>query len=146
VVTQYPRLPGDERLVRQAANDVHNQFSKQPEPQNLRIVAKTPLLAILPLRLLFGAAAHIGLAALLVLPVRTWLAPGLQQIMPATAAMAIAFHGTLAITAIIEIGFFRYLVPISPIVCTMCAVALVGASGSLAVRSTTDFDRRRLPR
>jgi len=47
--------------------------------------------------------------------------------MPATAAMGIAFHGTLAITAIIEIGFFRYLVPIWPIVCTMFAVALVGA-------------------
>jgi len=126
-VAQFPRLPGDEHRIRQSASDVHNRFSRQPEPQNLKVVAKTPFLAILPVRLIFGGAALIGLAALLALPIRKRLAPELQQIMPATAAMGIAFHGTLAITAIIEIGFFRYLVPIWPIVCTMFAVALVGA-------------------
>ncbi|HKC02380.1 MAG TPA: hypothetical protein VKC17_03655 [Sphingomicrobium sp.] len=42
--------------------------------------------------------------------------------------MGIAFHGTLAITAIVEIGFFRYLVPVWPIVCTVLAVAVVGAT------------------
>jgi len=125
-VAQYPRLPGDEYLVRRAANDVHNQFSRQPEPQNLKIVAKIPFLAILPLRLLFGGAALVGLASVLTLPFRKRVAPQLQPIISATAAMGVAFHGTLAITAIVEIGFFRYLVPLWPIVCTVLAVAVVG--------------------
>lgn len=127
-VVQYPRLPGDEHLVRQAASDVHNQFSRQPELQNLRIGAKIPFLAILPLRLLFGGAALVGLASLLALPFRRRLAPQLQPIISATAAMGIAFHGTLAITAIVEIGFFRYLVPVWPIVCTLFAASVVGVT------------------
>ena len=127
VVTQYPRLPGDELLVRQAASEVHNRASVQPEPQNLEVIAKIPLLAILPIRLIFAGAALVGLLSLLALPFRKRLAPHLQQIVPATAALGIAFHATLAITAIVEIGFFRYLVPVWPIVCTMVAVAVVGA-------------------
>jgi len=126
-VVQYPRLPRDEQLVRRAATDVHNQFSRQPEPQNLKIVAKIPFLAILPIRLIFGAAALVGLLSLLALPFGKRLAPQLRQIVPATAAMGIAFHGTLAITAIVEIGFFRYLIPVWPIVCTLFALAVVGA-------------------
>ncbi len=125
-VVQYPRLPRDEQLVRRAATDVHNQFSRQPDPQKLKIVAKTPFLAILPIRLIFGAAALVGLLSLLALPLRKRLVPQLQQIVPATAAMGIAFHGTLATTAIVEIGFFRYLVPVWPIVCTLFALAVVG--------------------
>ena len=125
VVTQYPRLPGDELLVRQAASEVHNQASVQPSPQDLKIIAKIPFLAILPIRLIFGAAALVGLLSLVALLLRKWLAPQLQQIAPATAAMGIAFHGTLAITAVVEIGFFRYLVPVWPIVCTLVAVAVV---------------------
>jgi hypothetical protein len=135
-VPQYSRLPGDERLVRQAARDVHNQFSKQPEPQILKIDAKLPFLAILPLRVLFGSAAVVGLISLLALAFRKRLSPQLQQIVPATAAMGIAFHGTLAITAIVEIGFFRYLVPVWPIVCTVLAVAIVKAPRRVSATAT----------
>ena len=126
VVTQYPRLPGDEFLVRRAASEVHNQASVQPSPQDLKVIGKIPFLAILPIRLIFGAAALVGLLSLLALPARKRLAPQLQQVVPATAAMGTAFHATLAITAIVEIGFFRYLVPVWPIVCTLVAVAVVG--------------------
>ena len=125
-VTQYPRLPGDEHLVRQAANEVHNQFSVQPEPQKLKFIAKIPFLAFLPIRLIFGGAALIGLLSLLALAFRKRLPPQPQRIVPAMAAMGIAFHATLAITAIVEIGFFRYLVPVWPIVCTLIAIAVVG--------------------
>jgi hypothetical protein len=76
----------------------------------------------------FGGAALVGLVSLLALPFRKRLAPRFRQIIPATAAMGIAFHGTLAITAIVEIGFFRYLVPVWPTVCTVLAVAVVGAT------------------
>ncbi len=126
-VTQYPRLPGDEHLRRRAANDVHNQVPRiQPSPQDLKVIAKVPLLAMLPIRLIFGGAALVGLLSLLALPFRKRLAPKLQQIVPATVAMGVAFHGTLAITAIVEIGLGRYLVPVWPVVCTLFAVAVVG--------------------
>ena len=141
-VTQYPRLPGDEFLVRQAANEVHNQFSVQPERQKLKFIAKIPFLAILPIRLMFGAAALVGLLSLLALPFRKRLAPQLQPIVPATAAIGIAFHATLAITAIVEIGFFRYLVPLWPIVCTLVAVAVVGVIEAAPRRtSANDYGR-----
>jgi len=134
VVTQYPRLPGDELLVRQTASEVHNRASVQPEPQNLKVIAKIPFLAILPIRLIFAGAALVGLLSLLALPSRKRLAPNLQQIVPATAAMGIAFHATLAITAIVEIGFFRYLVPVWPIVCTLFALAIFGAVEAVSRR------------
>jgi hypothetical protein len=125
-VTQYPRLPGDEQWVRRAANEVHKPFSQQPERQDLKVSAKAPLLAILPIRIVFGGAALLGLLSLLGLPFKRRLPPQFQQIVPATAAMGVVFHGTLIITAIVEIGFFRYLVPVWPIVCTLVAVMAVG--------------------
>jgi hypothetical protein len=98
------------------------------------VIAKIPFLAILPIRLIFAGAALVGLLSLLALPSRKRLAPNLQQIVPATAAMGIAFHATLAITAIVEIGFFRYLVPVWPIVCTLFALAVVGAVEAVSRR------------
>ena len=123
-LAQYPVLAGDERLDRRAAAEVRDRPSGlNPVRQRLDIVADIPFLALLPIRLLFGTAALVGILALLALPVRPRLAPGLRQIVPATAAMGIVFHGTLAITAIVEIGFFRYLVPLWPLVCTLIGVA-----------------------
>jgi hypothetical protein len=126
-VPQYPVLPGDEQIARRAANEVHNQVSGlNPERQRLDVVAKIPFLALLPIRLLYGGAALVGMLSLIALPIRQRLAPEFRPMMAAAAAMGMAFHGTLAITAIVEIGFFRYLVPLWPIVCTVIGVAALG--------------------
>jgi hypothetical protein len=126
-VPQYPVLPGDAQMARQAANEGHNKAAGlNPQRQQLDVIGGIPFLAILPFRLLYGGAAVIGLLSLLALPIRKRLAPELQQIVAATATMGVAFHGALAITAIVEIGFFRYLVPLWPMVCTLIAVALAG--------------------
>lgn len=122
---QYPVLPGDERLTLKAAADVQNQPSGlNPERQHLKVSARIPFLALLPLRALFGFAALLGMLSLLALPIRQRLAPEAQRMVVATAAMGVAFHGVLAITAIVEIGAFRYLVPLWPIVCAVDAAVL----------------------
>jgi hypothetical protein len=127
-VPQYPVLSGDAQMARQAAHEVHNTVAGlNPKRQSLNVIGGIPFLAILPFRLLYCSAAVVGLLSLLALPLRRRLAPELQQIVAATAAMGIAFHSTLAITAIVEIGFFRYLVPLWPMVCTLIALALAGA-------------------
>ena len=127
VVPQYARLPGDEYLEHKAAAEVRNRISRiQPRPQDLKGKGRYPLMVTLPIQLLFGGAALFGLLSLLALPFQKRLAPQLRQIIPATAAMGIAFHTMLAITAIVEIGLLRYLVPVWPIVCTLFAVCLVG--------------------
>ena len=128
-VPQYPILPGDERLARRAANETGSEISGlNPPRQQLDVVAKVPFFALLPIRLIFGGAALIGLCSLLVWPARRRLAAEFQKIIPATAAMGGAFHANLAITAIVEIGFFRYLVPLWPIVCTLIAMVILAFS------------------
>jgi hypothetical protein len=125
-VAQYPILPGDERLARRAASEVGAQVAGlNPPRQRLDVVAQVPFLALLPFRLLFGAAAMIGLCSLLALPFRQRLTPKLRPMISVTAALGVAFHGALLITAIVEIGFFRYLVPLWPVVCTLLALAML---------------------
>jgi hypothetical protein len=40
--------------------------------------------------------------------------------------MGIAFHGTVAITAIVELGLSRYVAPLWPLVCSIIATAALG--------------------
>lgn len=118
-VPQYPILSGDARLARRAASETGREVAGlNPPRQQMGVVAKVPFVALLPFRLIFGSAALIGLASFLLLPVRRRLGAEFQRIIAATTAMGGAFHFTLAITAIVEIGFFRYLVPLWPMVCT----------------------------
>jgi hypothetical protein len=126
-VPQIPVLPGDERMARAAAAEVHGKVSGlNPERQRLHVVGSIPLVALLPFRLLVASAALFGLLALAALPIRPRLAPSLRPLVPASAALGLAFHAAIAITALVEIGFYRYLVPLWPIVCTLLALAVVG--------------------
>ena len=125
-VPQYPVLHGDEQMARRAANDVHGAVSGlNPKRQQLDVVGNIPLLALLPLRLLFGGAALVGLLSLLALPMRKRLPPRFREILAPAAAMGAAFHASIAITAVVEIGFYRYLVPFWPLICTLAGLAAV---------------------
>ncbi len=145
-IAQHPVLPGDERLAIRAASEAGNQVSGlNPVRQRLDVVAQVPFLALLPLRLLFGGAAIIGLCSLIAWPFRHRLAPELRSMTTVTAALAVAFHGVLAITAIVEIGFFRYLVPLWPVVCTLLGLAMVSlfsARSRLLVRGRSILAQR----
>lgn len=133
-VPQLPVLPGDDRLARAAALEVRNAPSGlNPTHQELKVVGSIPLGALLPLRLLHAVAALIGLLSLLSLPLLQRLGREARNGFAAAAAAGISLHGILAITAIVEIGFYRYLVPCWPLVCTLpvlAALALRSASGT----------------
>lgn len=119
-LAQLPVLAGDEQLARRSGIEVGNKPSGLNPPRyHLNVVAKVPFIALLPFRLIFGAATLIGVFAL--------FARGKadQPELAPMAAMGAAFHGVLLITAIVEIGFFRYLVPLWPLVCALIALGLI---------------------
>jgi hypothetical protein len=126
LVPQSPVLPGDDRLARRAGAEVGDAPSGlNPPRQTLHVVAGIPMLALLPLRLLHAAAALVGLITLLWLPFSRRLGREARNSLAAAGAMGISLHGILAITAVVEIGFYRYLVPCWPLVCTLPVLAAV---------------------
>ncbi len=128
-VPQVQALPGDERRAREAVAEVHGKVSGlKPERLRLHVVGSIPLAVLLPFRLLVGGVAILGLLAIFAVPIRRRVPPALRPVVPVAAALGVAFHATLAITALVEIGFYRYLVPLWPIVCTLIALAFAGLS------------------
>lgn len=122
---QYPVLRGDEQMARRAASDVREKPAGLNSPRfRLDVVGDVPFMALLPMRLLCAAASLIGLVSLLCVPLRQGLPPVLREFLPLTAAMGLAFHGTLAGTALVEIGFYRYLVPFWPLICALAVIGL----------------------
>jgi hypothetical protein len=122
---QYPVLRRDEQMARGAADEAHGEVSGlNPERQQLTIDGKASFLALVPIRLLYTAAALVGLLALAALAVRRRFAPETQTIIGATAAAGLVFHGALAITALVELGLSRYAIPLWPLVCSLIALAL----------------------
>lgn len=120
LVPQVPLLGGDGRMARDAARELGTAPSGlNPLRQTLHVVAKVPLIALLPFRLVFGCASLIGLLAMAALATKQ--GRGDSRVLKA-AAMGLAVHGTLIITAIVEIGFFRYLMPLWPMACAILAL------------------------
>ena len=123
---QYPVLRRDEQMARAAANEAHGEVSGlNPDRQQLSVDGKAPFLALMPIRLLYAAAALVGLLSLAALAARRRFAVESRKAIAATAAMGLVFHGTLAVTALVELGLSRYSIPLWPLVCTVIAVALV---------------------
>lgn len=135
-VPEYPVLPGDELLARRAAVEIHNSpAGLNPPRQQFHVVGGVPFWALLPFRLLHFAAALIGAISLLALPFRRRLAREIRREIEVAAVMGVALHGILAITAVVEIGFFRYLVPCWPLVCTVAFVTALDLSRVISSRS-----------
>jgi hypothetical protein len=120
----YPVLPREGQLDLQAAEEVHNDVTAITRAQ-LEVSGKISALAVLPVRLFQGAAALIGLLSLGALVIGRRDAE-LQKPFAGPAVMGIAFHGTVAITAIVELGLSRYVVPLWPLVCSIIATAALG--------------------
>ena len=115
---QFPVLAGDARMTLRAAAEVHNQPSGLNSNRiHFHFDQKIPALAVLPVRLLSGAAALAGIFSFLVLVARGRRKPVKDSFLLATAAIGVALHGVIAITAIVEFSEERYLAPIWPMVC-----------------------------
>jgi hypothetical protein len=50
------------------------------------------------------------------------------------ATIAVAFHGIIGITAIVELGLSRYSIPVWPLVCVMPAIVAIALSRQAARR------------
>jgi len=126
-VPQYPVLHGDDRLARQTADAVHNQVSGlNPQRMHLDFDGKVSGLTVLPVRLFYGAAAIIGLLALVRVATGRQAPPKHRRSIAGVAALGLSFHAILAITAIVELGLSRYVIPLWPMVCTTMAIAALG--------------------
>lgn len=119
-----PLLPEDQSETLRAAAELHVPVppdSDRALPRKLG--EKSPLALLVPARLLYTGAAALGLLSIAGLALRRRI-PGVRRAnLGAMAAMGIALHGILFITAIVELGVARYTVPLWPIVCTMVAMA-----------------------
>ena len=126
-VPQYPVLPTDDRLARQTAAAVHDQVSGlNPERMHFDFDGKVSDLTVLPVRLFYGATAIIGLLALVWVAIGRQARPKHRRPIAGAAALGLSFHATLAITAIVELGLSRYVIPLWPMVCTTMAIAALG--------------------
>jgi hypothetical protein len=104
---QYPVLLRDERLARQTASEAHNEVSGlNPSRMQLDFSGKVSAVTVLPVRVIYGAAAIIGLLAVALVFTRR-APPKYRKVLAGAAAMGVAFHATLAITAVVELGLSR---------------------------------------
>jgi len=81
-------------------------------------VKTSPLLLLIG-RVLYGATALFGLAALICLARRC----ARDRNMVAVAAMGLVFHALFLGTAAVELSLIRYTIPAWPVVCTMLLMA-----------------------
>ena len=129
-----PILPDDRRDSVRAAMEFHGSPPfPVPPAAPFQLNDKSPFLVVVAARLLFGGAAVFGLLALLAILINPKLARKSWNTLAGAAAAGVAFHGTIAITAIVELGLTRYTVPVWPIVCT-----LVGMGTLLGLNARPD--------
>jgi hypothetical protein len=92
---------------------------------NLEFDGKVSDLTVLPVRLFYGAAAIIGCLALIGLAFGADGSPNDRTVKAALGAAGLSFHASLGITAIVELGLSRYVLPLWPIVCVIMALAVL---------------------
>lgn len=125
-VSEYPVLPDEARIARRAGSEIQSTpAGLNPAHREMHVKGDLPLIALLPLRLLYAAAALIGAVALMSLLPTLRADAEVRPLIGAGAALGLALHGILAVTAIVEIGFYRYLVPCWPITCTLIVLAVM---------------------
>jgi len=125
-VSQYQVLPRDEFQIRTLSAELRQQPSGlNSAHMDLKLEDKASLRSLLPVQLLYGAAALIGLVSLaFALRERKRLGKD-APVLAVMAAMGVALHGVLAITSVVELGLSRYVIPLWPIVCTLDAIAIL---------------------
>ena len=134
-VQSVPMLPDDRRDSLRAATEFPGPPPFPVPPANpFQLSDKSPLLAIVAARALFGGAAILGLLALVAVLIRPLMVRKSWRTIAAAAAAGAAFHGILGITAIVELGLTRYLVPVWPIVGTLAGLGSVLLLNALAQR------------
>ena len=83
---------------------------------------------ILLMQVIYGFASLVGLAALVALPFAKRLPRKTVPLVAAIAALGAAYHGAMVITAVVEFGLSRYLVPLWPLAISIWAISLFGVA------------------
>ena len=125
LVPSAPMPPADMRDALRAGQMFHAAPAFEVPPQ-FKSEDRNPGFLMFAARLLFAAAAVVGILALIALPFRRKLHPKLAEAIPVAAVAGAAFHGTLAVTTIVELGLSRYCAPLWPIMAVLIGVLLAG--------------------
>ncbi|HEX3423864.1 MAG TPA: hypothetical protein VHS33_10760 [Sphingomicrobium sp.] len=127
-IPNLPTPPGEQKEVRQLASALHQPL---PEGGLAGHTAKLPehnsLPVIVLMEIIYGFASMFGIAALGACVFARRLPNRLAPIVLAVAALGAAYHGAMAITAVVEFGLSRYLVPLWPIAVSIWALTAFGA-------------------
>jgi hypothetical protein len=123
---QYPVLARDELQTLAVAKAARNAPSGlNSDRQQLKLAGKLSQWALLPVQLLYGAATLAGIVSLFLFLKKRRRSPHEARLFAGVLAMGAALHAVFAITAIVELGLSRYVVPLWPIVCTLNSVAIL---------------------
>jgi hypothetical protein len=124
-------LPYEQRIAKQAMAEIHGAGTAELPDRELSVPDKSPAILVWAGRILYSAAASLGLLALLVLFRRS---SAEDETAVCAATIAVAFHGIIGITAIVELGLSRYSIPVWPLVCVMPAIVAIALSRQAARR------------
>jgi hypothetical protein len=120
-----PLLPDDRRQSLKAAKEFGEPPPfPVPPARPFQLADKSPLILVAAARLLYAGTALVGLLSLLALMVRARIAPELRNTIAGAGAAGAAFHGMIAITAVVELGLTRYTVPVWPIACVLLGITI----------------------
>ena len=125
VVPAAPMPPADARDALRAAHLFHAEPAFEVPPP-FKSEDRNPAFLMLLARILFTTAAVIGALALIALPFRAKLHPKVAHAVPVAAVAGAAFHGTLVVTSIVELGLSRYCAPLWPLMAVLTYVLFIG--------------------
>ena len=115
-------LPSEMQQALKAADDLGFSAPLLAGRKEFETPTGRPLPLIWLARSLYGSAAIIGLLAFVTLIFGGKERPDWRRATICVAALGIVFHGTLGLTALVELHLNRYLVPLWPVVCTILGI------------------------
>ena len=134
-------LPREEELAAKAAREIGSSKPARPGQRLFNPPKQKNLALMIAARLVYTTVAIATLLALALIPFRSRIRPDWRPFVVAGAALGVAYHGMLAITALVELPLMRYTVPVWPVVCLVagllasCALAWLSARAVNGPRS-----------
>ena len=127
-------LPYEQRIADRAAAEIHAAPNADQPNRELSVPDKSPAVLVWAARILYSAAAALGLASLVTLFRTSSLASARDETWKCVAVLGAAFHGIVGITAIVELGLSRYGIPLWPLVCVMPGIVAAALASRTAGR------------
>ncbi len=128
-IQNLPTPPGEQAEVAELSRALHQPLPKRVPPGHMAdLPERNGFAMILLMQVIYGFASFVGLAALVALPFAKRLPRKTVPLVAAIAALGAAYHGAMVITAVVEFGLSRYLVPLWPLAISIWAISLFGVA------------------